>query len=130
MQSTLNSNISAAAVQAASVVDHPTTQTNTASSQTAATAGAQNLVISAVNGANSNEVLTASEFIQTLDLFLSETPNASVVVSQQKYLFISPQGSSNSSLAVESVTMTFNDGSSISIVGQQQTLHDLVSHVQ
>jgi len=74
--------------------------------------------------------LTAAEFIQTLDLFLSETPNASVVVSQQKYVFIGPHATNSSSPAMESVTMTFNDGSSISIVGQQQTLHDLVAHLQ
>jgi hypothetical protein len=129
--STLNNSTSAGNVQVASIVDHTTTtQPSAASPQTAATAGAQNIVISTGVGANSNEVLTASEFIQTLDLFLGETPNASVVVSQQKYVFISPQGTSSSSSVLESVTMTFNDGSSISIVGQQQTLHDLVSHVQ
>jgi hypothetical protein len=129
VQSALSNSVSAATAEVA-VVDHPTmTQTGAASSQTAS-AGAQNLVISTGAGNNSNEVLTATQFIETLDLFLSETPNASVVVSQQKYVFASPHGTNGASSVLESVTMTFNDGSSISIVGQQQTLHDLVTHVQ
>jgi len=129
VQSALNDIANAANVHVASIVDHTTTHADGAASPTANAVGAQNIVISMGGGTNLNEVLTASEFLQTLDLFLSETPNASVVVSQQKYVFISPQATSGGPPVMESVTMTFNDGSSISIVGQQQTLHDLVAHV-
>ncbi len=130
VQSALNNSLSAANVHVASIVDNTTTtHADGSASPTANAAGAQNIVISTGGGTNSNEVLTASEFIHTLDLFLSETPNASIVVSQQKYVFIGPQGTNSGSPVMESVTMTFNDGSSISIVGQQQTLHDLVAHV-
>jgi hypothetical protein len=116
---------------------HPETLIGTTASATAATTtqtasiSTQTIVMSAgKTGSVSGEVLNAGEFLQTLDEFLSQTPDASVIVSQQKYLFVGHLGANAPSSVLDSVTMTFNDGSSISIVGQPSTLHELISHVQ
>ncbi|WP_363348651.1 hypothetical protein [Methylocystis echinoides] len=75
--------------------------------------------------------MTADTFIHALQLFLSETPSSKVIVSQrQEFVFYGPNDVMVATTPMESITLSFSDGSSISIVGQQQTLEHLLSNVQ
>jgi hypothetical protein len=81
--------------------------------------------------AGTGDILTADTFIHALQLFLSETPSSKVIVSQrQEFVFYGPNDVMVATTPMESITLSFSDGSSISIVGQQQTLEHLLSNVQ
>jgi hypothetical protein len=81
--------------------------------------------------AGTGDILTADTFIHALQLFLSETPSSKVIVSQrQEFVFYGPNDVIVATTPMESITLSFSDGSSISIVGQQQTLEHLLSNVQ
>lgn len=79
--------------------------------------------------ARGGETLDSAAFVKALDAFLEETPSVHVTVSHGHYVFASPEGSGPGGPLSESVTMTFADGSSISIVGQPQSLYEIVTHV-
>ena len=76
---------------------------------------------------NSTEAITSTVFIKTLDLFIQETPDMSVYFSHDHYVFFNPIAMSNTTTPIESVSIIFNDGSSIAIVGQSQSLNNIIS---
>lgn len=73
----------------------------------------------------------ASDFAgKTLDLLLQDTPNVDVILAHgdhDDYVFLASYASNNATM--ESIIISFDDGSAIRIVGQQQFLHDLISEV-
>ena len=79
--------------------------------------------------ASGGETVSTAVFGKALDAFLEETPSVHVMVSHGHYVFASAEGGGPGGLLSESVTMTFVDGSSISIVGQPQALYEIITHV-
>jgi hypothetical protein len=75
------------------------------------------------------ETLSSSEFVKVLGEFLQEAQDVHVTVSHGYYVFEDASISHGWDSHKDSITMTFDDGSAISIVGQPQVLHDLVSQV-
>jgi hypothetical protein len=67
---------------------------------------------------------------KTLDLLLQDTPNVDVILAhgdRDDYVFLASYASNDATM--ESIIISFDDGSAIKIVGQQQFLHDLISEV-
>jgi hypothetical protein len=101
-------------------------------------ASAANVNNQALNNTNSNsgavsgqstdthapQNLSTSAFQTTLSTFLQEGHDVQLTISHGYYVF-----SDSSTGPKDSITMTFSDGSAISIIGQQQMLIDIISHL-
>lgn len=87
------------------------------------------VVISDHSASAMPNVLSGAEFLRTLTLFLSETPHTVIRTLQEQYVFFGPQSGPEGFTALERMTMTFEDGSSISIVGQTSALKEIVADV-
>jgi hypothetical protein len=81
-----------------------------------------------VSTTNSTEVITSAVFLKTLDLFMEDAPALGVYYSNDHYLFYNAADVTSKAPDLESVSMTFTDGSSISIVGQVQFLNNIIAH--
>lgn len=79
---------------------------------------------------NYTESVTGNVFIKTLGLFLQDTPKVGVYVVHDAYVFFDSSIVSGSAATMETVNMTFNDMSSISIVGQAAVINGIIHHVQ
>lgn len=78
---------------------------------------------------NTLETLSSSDFVKVLSEFLQEAQDVHVTVSHDYYVFEDSSISHGWDSHKDSITITFDDGSAISIVGQPQMLHDLVSEL-
>jgi hypothetical protein len=78
--------------------------------------------------AKAPETLSSADFVKTLSTFLQKANDVHVTIDHGWYVF-SDFSASNVAGLSESVTATFSDGSAISIVGQHQMLHDILSHM-
>ncbi len=76
------------------------------------------------------ESMTSSVFIKTLDLFLQEVPKLGVYVVHDTYVFFESSIISGYSATMETVSMTFSDTSSITIVGQAALINGIIHHVE
>ena len=83
-----------------------------------------------VSTTGSTETITSTVFLKTLDLFMEDTPALGVYYSNDHYLFYNAADVTTKAPQLESVSMTFTDGSSISIVGQAQFLSNIIAHAQ
>ena len=83
-----------------------------------------------VSNNSSTESITSAVFLKTLDLFMEDTPALGVYYSNDHYLFYNAADVTTKAPQLESVSMTFTDGSSISIVGQVQFLNNIIAHAQ
>ena len=83
-----------------------------------------------VSTTSSTEAITSTVFLKTLDLFMVDTPALGVYYSNDHYLFYNAADVTSKAPQLESVSMTFTDGSSISIVGQVQFLNNIIAHAQ
>ena len=83
-----------------------------------------------VSTTSSTEAITSTVFLKTLDLFMEDTPALGVYYSNDHYLFYNAADVTSKAPQLESVSMTFTDGSSISIVGQVQFLNNIIAHAQ
>jgi hypothetical protein len=83
-----------------------------------------------VSTTSSTESISSSVFLKTLDLFMEDTPALGVYYSNDHYLFYNAADVTSKAPQLESVSMTFTDGSSISIVGQVQLLNNIIAHAQ
>ena len=83
-----------------------------------------------LTSATSVESVTSGVFIKALDLFLQETPNLGVYVVHDTYVFFDSGITSGNAATMENLIMTFNDKSSISIVGQAAVIDGIIHHVQ
>ena len=61
---------------------------------------------------------------------MEDTPALGVYYSNDHYLFYNAADVTSKAPQLESVSMTFTDGSSISIVGQVQFLNNIIAHAQ
>ncbi len=114
---------------------------NHASATTSTTSTTQNTVSASgpvdiyagnaiVSNTSSTEAITSTVFLKTLDLFMEDTPALGVYYSNDHYLFYNAADVTSKAPQLESVSMTFTDGSSISIVGQVQFLNNIIAHAQ
>jgi hypothetical protein len=78
---------------------------------------------------NTPESLSGSDFVKVLSEFIQEAQNVQVTVDHGYYVFEDFSGGPGVNSSKDSITVTFDDGSAISIVGQHQMLQDLVSHL-
>lgn len=76
------------------------------------------------------ETLSSTVFLNTLDLFMKDTPAVGVYYSNDHYLFYNAADVTTTAANMESVSMLFTDGSSISIVGQVSYLNHILAHAQ
>ena len=76
------------------------------------------------------ENLSSAAFINTLDLFMKDTPAVGIYYSNDHYLFYNAADVTTKAANLESVSMSFTDGSSISIVGQADYLNHIIAHAQ
>jgi hypothetical protein len=107
------------------------TNTQTTTALEDGSAGASTVSGSAVVASQYvTETLTSAVFIKTLDLFMEDTPALGVYYSNDHYLFYNAADVTTKAPQLESVSMTFSDGSSISIVGQVQFLNNIIAHAQ
>ena len=83
-----------------------------------------------LTSATSAESVTSNVFIKTLGLFIQDTPKLGVYVVHDAYVFFDSSIVSGNSATMETVHMTFNDMSSISIVGQAAVINGIIHHVQ
>ena len=83
-----------------------------------------------VSTTGSTETITVTVFLKSLDLFMEDTPALGVYYSNDHYLFYNAADVTSKAPQLESVSMTFTDGSSISIVGQVQFLNNIIAHAQ
>jgi hypothetical protein len=83
----------------------------------------------ATDEAAGSNVLSGDNFLRTLTLFLTETPHTVIKTSQEQYVFYSAQSIAEGANALERMTMTFEDHSSISIVGQKSMLQEILADV-
>jgi hypothetical protein len=83
-----------------------------------------------VSNVSSTETISSTVFIKTLDLFMEDTPALGVYYSNDHYLFYNAADVTTKAAQLESISMTFTDGSSISIVGQAQFLNNILAHAQ
>jgi hypothetical protein len=83
-----------------------------------------------VSTASSTEAITITTFLKTLDLFMEDTPAVGVYYSNDHYLFYNAADVTSKAPHLESISMTFTDGSSILIVGQVQFLQHIIAHAQ
>lgn len=83
-----------------------------------------------LTSSTSGESLTSTVFLKTLDLFLQETPKYGVYIVDDTYVFFDASIVKGSSATMETLHMTFNDMSSISIVGQASVLDGIIHHLQ
>ena len=109
----------------ATVLTTSTTQDTVSSSGPDIYAG--NAIVSTTS---STETITATVFLKSLDLFMEDTPALGVYYSNDHYLFYNAADVTSKAPQLESVSMTFTDGSSISIVGQVQFLNNIIAHAQ
>ena len=79
---------------------------------------------------SSTETITSTVFLKALDLFMEDTPALGVYYSNDHYLFYNAADVTSKAPQLESVSMTFTDGSSILIVGQVQFLNNIIAHAQ
>jgi hypothetical protein len=107
----------------------PTTSTtpSTVSAPTPVDITTGNAIVSTTS---STEAITSTVFLKTLDLFMVDTPALGVYYSNDHYLFYNAADVTSKAAHLESVSMTFTDGSSISIVGQVQFLSNIIAHAQ
>ena len=61
---------------------------------------------------------------------MEDTPGLAEYYSNDHYLFYNAADVTSKAPQLESVSMTFTDGSSISIVGHVQFLEDIIAHAQ
>ncbi|GLI93908.1 hypothetical protein [Methylocystis echinoides] len=83
----------------------------------------------ATDQAAGSNALSGDNFLRTLTLFLTETPHTVIKTSQEQYVFYSAQSIAEGANALERMTMTFEDHSSISIVGQKSMLQEILADV-
>lgn len=79
----------------------------------------------------SHEALSISEtsFIQTLSNFISQAPSVKVYdTTNHGVVFFDQAAFSQQNSNMNTISVLFSDGSSISIVGQAEVLHQLVAH--
>jgi hypothetical protein len=81
-----------------------------------------------VSTTSSTETITSTVFLKTLDLFMEDTPALGLYYSNDHYLFYNAADVTSKAPQLESVSMTFTDGSSILIVGQVQFLNNIIAH--
>ena len=108
-----------------------TTSTNSSTTQnTVSNSGPVDITTgnAIVTTTSSTETITATVFLKTLDLFMEDTPGLGVYYSNDHYLFYNAADVTSKAPQLESVSMTFTDGSSISIVGQVQFLNNIIAH--
>lgn len=86
------------------------------------------IAVSSTGLSDSKTILSTDVFLKTLETFIQDTPNMKIVVSNEHYVFAGSPAN-NATALLESVTMTFTDGSSISVVGQQQLLYNIIFHL-
>ena len=105
----------------------PTTSTtqNTVSNSGPVDINTGNAIVSTNGG---TEAITSTVFLKTLDLFMEDTPALGVYYSNDHYLFYNAADVTSKAPQLESVSMTFTDGSSIAIVGQVQFLNNIIAH--
>ena len=107
-----------------------TTSTNSTTQNTVSNSGPVDITTgnAIVTTTSSTETITATVFLKTLDLFMEDTPGLGVYYSNDHYLFYNAADVTSKAPQLESVSMTFTDGSSISIVGQVQFLNNIIAH--
>ncbi len=107
-----------------------TTSTDSTTQNTVSNSGPVDITTgnAIVTTTSSTETITATVFLKTLDLFMEDTPGLGVYYSNDHYLFYNAADVTSKAPQLESVSMTFTDGSSISIVGQVQFLNNIIAH--